>query len=203
VPSIKLVHWALCCVLFLAIPFLTAGCPQETGPTELFPEYALDPGTALQFASSGVGCASDPLVLEIENRGAGTGSVQVGVIEGDQEFAFVGDKLPGQHDIASDGSIRFEIAFTPSGAHAHAATIRVQALEGQFGETTQDQFWSRIIDVSGEGAGDEDGDGFAAECGGEELDCDDSDPTAYPGAEEICDGIDTTATGSRRRRRRG
>jgi formylglycine-generating enzyme required for sulfatase activity len=57
-------------------------------------------------------------------------------------------------------------------------------------------------DVDGTDGGDDcidgDNDGFFAGdgCTEPELDCDDSDDTVYPGAEEVCDGVDNDCDGS-------
>ena len=51
-----------------------------------------------------------------------------------------------------------------------------------------------VVDTGDSGAAipvDEDEDGFTVADG----DCDDSNPTVYPGAEEICDGLDSDCDG--------
>jgi hypothetical protein len=52
------------------------------------------------------------------------------------------------------------------------------------GPSTRHEVWG--------GSSDEDGDGFDDACGG---DCDDGDPTVYPGAPELCDGLDNDCDG--------
>ena len=142
------------------------------------PEMEITGGN-LWFGSQPVGCPSDPLAFEIANPGVGTLEFNVFVIDSDQlSFVFAGDSVDGDHSLAPGEHVEFEVAFHPTVAGPSTGKITITP--------DADVGTAQYVDLSGNGTGDLDGDGLAEDCG----DCDDSSAESYPGAEEVCDGLD-------------
>ena len=138
--------------------------------------------TTLDYGDQAVGCPSDALGVEILNTGDAVLELTVfSIVSGDEAFEFAGDDPTGAYEIAPDDNLVLSVVFTPGHWGAN---------EGSFNlDPSNDPMFTneQTVALSGYGTGDEDGDGFAAECG----DCDDDDPTAHPGADELpCDGVD-------------
>jgi len=157
-------------VLFTSI----AGCSQDVLYNDDLGPLMVVNGAILAFGDLGVGCESDPLGFTVGNTGDQELQLNVGAINSlAQAFEFAGENGPGDHAIAPGDEMEFQILFVPTTADEVSGSIRVEPTN------VTEVGSARTIDLSGTGTGDEDGDGWAEECG----DPDDTDPDVYPGEE--------------------
>ena len=144
--------------------------------------------TQLSFDPAPIGCDGDIMQFAVMNRGNAILQFNVEAINSPSEaFHFDGEHVTGSYALGPDSTLNFSVAFAPTGAE-NSGLI---AIEATGGVDTDHGDLDVQIDLSGAGTGDQDGDGFAESCG----DCDDSENDAYPGGEEVCDGIDNDCDG--------
>ena len=88
--------------------------------------------------------------------------------------------------------VAIQLTFSPEGEGFRSADLEI--------DSTDVRYWGSEVHVtplSGTGLIDRDEDGayWAETWDDKEADCDDDDPTVYPGADELCDGLDTDCDG--------
>ena len=157
----------------LVFPF-GMGCSQDVlVDDELGPIISVV-GANMAFGELGVGCESEPLEFTVGNVGDQELHFNVGAVNSlVPAFEFAGEDGPGDHALAPGGEMDFQVIFVPVDEGESSGSIRIEPTN------MADSGLSRTIDLSGTGTGDEDGDGWAEECG----DPDDTDPDVYPGEE--------------------
>ncbi len=129
---------------------------------------------AVDFGTVEVGTTA-LATIEVANTGEAKLAVEMAVTEG-EAFTLLSD--PGPVYVESDQSTTVEIQFAPLSAGSFSGVLEIQS---------NDESRSRVtVPLTGTGAlPDADGDGFPSP-----DDCDDANSDIYPGAEEICDGLD-------------
>ena len=153
---------------------ICVGCSQDVLVNDELGPIISVVGANMAFGELGVGCESDPLDFTVGNIGDQELRFNVGAINSlVPEFEFAGEDGPGDHALAPGGEMDFQVIFVPVDEGESSGSIRIEPTN------MADSGLSRTIDLSGTGTGDEDGDGWAEECG----DPDDTDPDVYPGEE--------------------
>ena len=153
----------------------------DTGVSGNCPKLDLS-ANALEWAGTAAGTPSTQ-TLTLTNFCTGAGLLEVVSMGDGSAFSIDGSDL----EIAPGESAELAVNFNPSDYDMHEGTLSLGTNEPD----------SPIYEVAlnGRAQADMDGDGYeAAAAGGD--DCDDANPEAYPGAEEVWyDGVDQNCDG--------
>ena len=114
------------------------------------------------------------------SNGGDRRTVQLAIDPPGTAFQLVG---PDEISLAAQDEIAVELRAGSSLAGPATATLRVTAPGAQHSVSLTAEFASAVTDL--------DGDGHPAQ-----TDCDDLDPDVYPGAPELCDGLDDDCDGA-------
>ncbi|MDP7112092.1 MAG: putative metal-binding motif-containing protein, partial [Myxococcota bacterium] len=166
--------------LFALLLLAGNGCPEPGSAA-----FEIEPGE-LEFGSQPVGCPADPVAFLVRNTGEVPLNLTVSPVEGDEDsYSFSGDDVDGDHLLEVGAELEIQVTFEPLQGGSASGWVHIESAE------LADGGGSGTVTLSGTGSGDEDGDGLATACG----DCDDTDETSYPGADEVCDGQDNDCDG--------
>ncbi len=168
---------------FVALAALLVGCGGFEGASGT-PELTVSP-TSIDFGTAPVG---SPTRVDLTLTNEGGGEIQllsITLTNGDPDVFSV-DRADVQVIGAGEsGIVGVFIAPEEEGRqYTGALQVRTDAPDGSRTVTLRGQ--------GGESAVDDDGDGFSPAQG----DCDDGNDQVYPGAPEICDGLDNDCSGA-------
>lgn len=176
--------------LHLGLPFLLAtACGSGTvsigdGPSRTCPGFALS-AEALDFQDALVTAPSELTLTVTNDCLADEGDLDLSVaVAGDPAFSV----SPGEATVAPADSVDLVVTYEAASYEPASAELQIA--------TGIEALGTVVVPLTATPAVDQDGDGFAAiEAGGE--DCDDTDPSVFPGAPEVWyDGIDGNCDGA-------
>ena len=142
--------------------------------------------TVSSQAGGAIDLSEDGTIIAIGGRKSGDGSENGYAAvyrETGGTWVQVGSTQKGEAPATGFG---FAVDLTPDGKRLATGTLHNQGPGSGPGEAQVFEYTTTCLDVDGDGY-------FNPLCGG--LDCNDSSPTAYPGATEVCDGIDNNCDG--------
>ena len=165
-----------------SVLLLLAACGGDKASTP--PELTVEPAS-LDFGTIGLG-AEDTQSVTLSNLGGGTVSVlSVTLTDGDADVWIIDRN--DVDEVLGGESADISITFRPEETQAYGGQVQIR--------TDYDEQPSWVISLSGVGGlseADEDGDGVSVADG----DCDDGNASVYPGADELCDGLDNDCNSS-------
>jgi predicted outer membrane repeat protein len=168
--------------LILAALVGLAACKGDTEGAP--PELVVEP-LALDFGTVGLG-AEEAQTVTLTNLGGGSVSVlSVTLTDGDEDVWLVDRN--GVSEVLGGETVDLTVTFRPEDTRAYGGQIQVRT------DYSEQASW--LVSLQGFGGlseADDDGDGVSVAQG----DCDDGNASVYPGAEELCDGIDNDCDGS-------
>ena len=153
----------------------TAGAP---------PELVVDP-LALDFGTVGLGSETMQTVT-LSNLGGGSVAVlSITLTDGDEDVWLVDRN--GVDEVLGGETVDVEVTFRPEQTEPYGGQIQIRT------DYSDQASW--LVSLQGFGGlseSDDDGDGVSVAQG----DCDDGNANVYPGAPELCDGVDNDCNGS-------
>lgn len=159
-----------------ATALVCTGCATEEKIADSLLTISAD---ALDFGELAVGTESLKRVT-ITNEGEDPHEVLSSSLVEGSTVAWTVD-LEGDPELSSGDSVDLVVVFRPQETGTEDGRIQVRT------SFEDEPAWFITLTGTGtESVDDEDGDGFSAADG----DCDDNDPSRYPGATELCNGVD-------------
>ncbi|MEC8379591.1 MAG: MopE-related protein [Myxococcota bacterium] len=157
------------------LPLLFIGC-SETKRTDVGLEIS---ATELDFGEIPIGESLEQAVMLTNTGDEDIAVLSASIIEGDGNIWTVERGEP--YEMSKDESVIVTMGYTPVELQREEAVVQIR--------TTLEEKAIIYVDMTGKGALstiDADGDGVTEA----EGDCNDSNASIYPGAPEICDGLD-------------
>ncbi len=169
----------------LGLALWAGGCTGSGNDPDLGAELSVTP-EILDFGLVGVG-EQVPLEITVANVGGGSIDVlSVNLTEGDSDAWSVDRTGLGGTLSASEAGV-VVVTFSPEdNLLNYTGTVQIRT-----DDATTPSLVVSLVGQGGESTADDDGDGVSVA----EGDCDDGNADVYPGAEEICDGVDNNCDG--------